>query len=51
MGNCESIPRKDSLLADVVIFTPSDENVLKHCNWLVGQEYNTHVTVKDQIYE
>jgi hypothetical protein len=24
---------------------------LKHCYWLVGQKYNTHVTVKDQIYE
>jgi hypothetical protein len=24
---------------------------LKYCYWLVGQEYNTHVTVKDKIYE
>ena len=24
---------------------------LKHCCWLVGQKYNTHVMVKDQIYE
>jgi hypothetical protein len=24
---------------------------LKHCYWLVGQKYNTHVTAKDQIYE
>ena len=24
---------------------------LKHCYWLVGQKHNTHVTVKDQIYQ
>ena len=24
---------------------------LKHCCWLVGQKYNTDVTMKDQIYE
>jgi hypothetical protein len=24
---------------------------LKYSYWLIGQKYNTHVTVKDQIYE
>jgi hypothetical protein len=27
------------------------QDSLKHYYWLVGQKYNTHVTLKDQIHE